>query len=119
MKKILSLIILLASSQCLPTGKLNLSGGYFTEHDKMLPQAGISVWEPVASGLFYDGYSGFGVSPRHALPNVYWVVSRHDFGMEFKPFTVSAGVTLRLSDQEFIGSENESNLHVKFVTTLW
>lgn len=117
MKKLL--LGLLLSVNCFAGGKLHLNGNYYTGHGKTLPTAGISVWEYLGLGIFYDGYYGVGISPREAMPNVYWLVNRHDIGTYFGPVGVSVGATVRLSEQEFIGTEDESNVHLKLSYELW
>lgn len=116
----LVLLGLIISGDVFASGKLQLTGNYFTKDGRALPSAGISAYEHVLMGIYYDGFLGFGVAPRHNYPDVYWMTFRQDLSVPVTDiFSISAGVTFRYSDQEWIGLEDESNVHVKAVFKLW
>lgn len=119
MKKFI-LSAILYTSAAFPVGKLQLTGNYFTKDGRSLPAVGMSVYEPVMFGMYYDGFMGFGVAPRHSWPDVYWMTFRNDVSVPISSMvSISGGFTFRFSDQEWIGLEDESNLHVKLVAKLW
>lgn len=122
MKKILFTlaIYLLTSSSAFASGKLSLTGNYYTLDKRPLPAVGFNTYEDTGLGFALDTYLGMGIAPRHNYPDVYWWVARADIAIPVtEDVTISAGATFRLSDQEWIGVEDESNVHVKAVIKLW
>jgi hypothetical protein len=119
MKK-LFLLLCLIPTLASASGKFHITGNYFTKDGKAFPATGVSVYEPLFLGLNYDGFIGFGVAPRHNWPDVYWMTLRNDLSLALtKNISLSVGATIRLSDQEWIGLEDESNVHCKLVVQLW
>lgn len=119
---ILTFIVLLGlivSRESYASGKAVLTPQYYTAHKKILPQAGISIYENLPLSMYYDSYSGFGISPRYQADDVYWLVTRHDIGFELSDaLDLKVGATLRLSKQELV-SEDESNIHLTLQYQLW
>lgn len=96
-----------------------LNTSHFTEHGKILPSLGIGVYEPFLLGIYYDAYTGVGISPRFNADNVSWFVSRHDIGTYLGDFNFSVGATVKISAQRSLAPEDESNLHLKVTYELW
>lgn len=122
MKKLLLTltIYLLTSSSAFASGKLSLTGNYYTQDKRSLPAVGLSSYEDTGFGFAFDTFLGAGIAPRHNYPDVYWLVTRADVAIPVtEDVTISAGVTLRLSEQEWIGVEDESNVHAKLTVSLW
>ncbi len=117
--KNLFIALMLLSTEIFASGKLLITPSYFTEHSKLLPAAGIGIYEHLGLGLYYDSYNGVGVSPRYDASDVAWLVSRHDIGTYFGDLDVSIGMALKVSEQGLVGDENESNIHVKIGYKLW
>lgn len=119
MRKLIALSILTISLHAFPSGKAVFTPQYFTAHKKLLPQAGISVYENIFPGVYYDSYFGLGISPRFSADNVYWMVVRNDVGFPLSDRAdLKIGATIRFSQQD-IAVEDETNIHAAVVYSLW
>lgn len=118
MKKVL--FSLLIAGNVFASGKLSILGNYYTKENKTMPAAGFNVYENTGLGFFIDGYLGTGIAPRYNWPDVYWWVAKADAVLPFSDDVLfSIGATLKLSNQEWVGVEDESNIHAKLTFKLW
>lgn len=113
-------LLMLFASNLFASGKFSLSGNYYTKDAKTLPSISINSFEDTGLGFFVDSYLGTGIAPRHNWPDVYWWVARADAVVPLSEnLSIAAGATLRMSEQEWIGVEDESNVHVKLSYKIW
>lgn len=101
------------------SGKLTVSPNYYLKTKEILPQVGVSAYEPLFLGLFYDGYIGAGIAPSTNYPQTAWLTTRHDLGQDFDGLKISVGVTLTASTKERYTGEDESNVHIRMSYGLW
>lgn len=112
--------LLLVSTNLFASGKITLNGNYFTKTERTLPSVGVNSYEDTGLGFAVDTYVGTGIAPRYNWPDVYWWVARADVVFPLSEnLTISGGATLRMSEQEWIGVEDESNIHVKVSYKIW
>lgn len=113
-------LLMLFASNLFASGKFSLAGNYYTKDAKTLPSISVSSFEDTGLGFFVDTYLGTGIAPRHNWPDVYWWVARADAVVPLSEnLSIAAGATLRMSEQEWIGVEDESNVHVKLSYRIW
>lgn len=117
MKK--TLFVLLMSSFCFASGKLQIKSGYSLETKKLAPQLGLAVYEKLIGSTFYRQWSGLGLQPRLGEDHVLYMVSEHALGVHMGDVTASIGVKLQRASQDVIGIESDVVPFLSLETKLW
>lgn len=120
MKKILFALFLAVSCNLMASGKISVEPRYFFKAQKAVPPTiGFGLYEHLAGGVHYNGWTGIGFQPREYEPSVMWVTSRHDLEKHFGDLCIGMGITLRHAEQEIADISADHDIHVKFALKLW
>lgn len=119
MKKILFVLSLVVSCNLMASGKISVQPSYFIQTGKAGAQAGIAIYEHIAGGVAYSGWTGLGLQPRAGEGSVLWVTSKHSLEKNFGDLGVGLGFSIRHAEQEILGLYNDQEVFVKLSWKLW
>ena len=85
-------------------GKLTLGGNYYKSTKDLKPMVGLAVYQPLAEGFAYNGWTGAG--GEYMKNDFEWAVSKHMFEFYIKKVTLGAGVQLEYNktDKKIVDS---------------
>lgn len=90
---VLTLIFAVASVPAFASGRISLQPSYDAVHDKASYQVGLSIYEKMMDGVFYNSWTGTGDSLSEESPSYrQWYVTKHQVDFKADGLIFSPGV---------------------------
>lgn len=120
MKFIVLLALIVMPSFSFAKGKITLEPNYSLKSGKVGGQAGVSIYEPLFLGLFYNQWTGAGLATHQYDDSVLWFTSKHSLDFHLGPVGLGAGYKFNYNNAEHMGFVGPDHMvFVKASYELW